>query len=90
MHEVDELLTLSFGHISRRIEPYQTDRPIIREYLAHLRLDLFLEVFSEILFAFILKIPIVADSVRLVPILRLRIIETELDAGLLRGGGKFF
>jgi hypothetical protein len=50
----------------------------------------FIEVLLKILFGVVRKIPIVTDGVRFVPILRLRVIEAELDAGFLRRVGELF
>ena len=37
-HKLDQLGGLLFGHIARRIEPDQTQRPVIGEQLFYLRL----------------------------------------------------
>ena len=67
-------------HHARRVEPDQTDRAVAGEQLLHLRLGFVSQVLVKILLVVGSEIPGVAGAVRLVPVLRLRVVEAEPDA----------
>ena len=78
-HHVGELLGALFGHQSRRVEPDHAERAVLREDLARLRRRLVAQVLIEVLLVVGAEVPGVARAVRLMPILRLRVIEAEFD-----------
>ena len=79
MDEVHKRAALLRRDASRRVEPDQADRAIVGEELAHLRLNIILDVPREI-FARLVVVPVVAITIGMVPVLCLRIVEAELDA----------
>ena len=70
------------GHHARRIEPDQRHRAVAGEQLAHLRLGLLAQVLVVVLLLVRAEVPVVAGAVRIVPVLRLRVVEAEADAAL--------
>ena len=68
------------GHHARRVEPDQRDRPVAGEQLADLRFRFAAQVLVVVLLFVRAEVPGVAGAVRLVPVLRLRVVEAEPDA----------
>ncbi len=90
MNKIDQLLAVLAADVAWRVEPDQPYRAVVRQQLAHLRLDLFFQVFRKALFALVRKIPVIADRVGLMPVLRLRVVEADLDPGLMSRVRKLF
>ena len=70
---------LAYIHHARRIEPDQAHWAVVAQQFLHLRLGLSAQVLVEILAVVRAEIPGVSGAVRLVPVLRLRIVEAEPD-----------
>ncbi len=84
-YHVGKLAGALLGHEARRVKPDQTQRAILRQQFAHLRKGLVAQVLIEILLVIRAEIPGVSRTVGFVPILRLRIVETEFDAAFGAG-----
>ena len=69
------------------VEPYQADRPVLREQFAHLGFGFVFEIIGEV-FGRGVKIPVVPRGVGVVPVLILRIVEAEANAVFLAGFGQ--
>src|SRR5262245_61469376 len=78
-HQLREQLGALFVHQARRVEPDHAERAVLREYLAHLRQRFVSQILIEVFLVVGAEVPCVARAVRLVPILRLRVVEAELD-----------
>ncbi len=87
--QLDEARATLGGHQVRRIEPDQADGSVVGEQLAHLWQRLVTQIAVEVLLVIRLEVPVVAGAVRLVPILRLRVVETEFDIAFGAGRLEF-
>ena len=76
------------GHHARRVEPDERDGAVAGQQLAHLRLRLAAQVLVVVFLVVGAEVPGVAGAVRLVPVLRLRVVEAEADAALRAGVGE--
>ena len=84
--ETGERLALFQGNGDGGVEPYQADRPVLREQFAHLRFGFVFEIIGEV-FCRGVKIPVIPRGIGVVPVLILRIVETEANAVFLAGFG---
>src|SRR6266516_5083324 len=75
--DVDEALAALRRHHARRVEPYEADRAVVGQDLAHLGLGLVAEILVVVLSVVRTEVPGVAGAVGFVPVLRLRVIEAE-------------
>src|SRR5713101_308397 len=87
MHQVGQLPALFRRDDARRIEPDQSDRSVIGEQLSDLWFDFVLQVAREVFLTYVRPVPCVTVAIGLVPILRLRVVEAQLDAASLAGAG---
>ena len=85
--EAGEGLALFQGNRDGGVEPYQADRSVLREQLAHLGFGFVFEIIGEV-FGRGVKIPVVTRGVGVVPVLILRIVEAEANAVFLTGFGE--
>ena len=84
---VDELPRLSPGHVLGRVEPDQPDGPVLRKDLADLGQPLVAHVAGEVLLRRVV-VPGIARRLGVVPVLFLRVVETQTDASLAAGPGQ--
>ena len=85
--EAREGLALFQGDGDGGVEPYQADRSVLREQLAHLGFGFVFEIIGEV-FGRGVKIPVVPRGVGVVPVLILRIVEAESNTVFLAGFGE--
>jgi len=90
VNQVGELLALLGGDVARSIKPDEAHRPVVREQLADLRNHFLVVVALKILLGIVGEIPVVANSIGFVPVLRLRVIEAHFQTGALAGRGQIF
>ncbi len=87
MNEVDEVAGLPGRDGSARIEPDGGDWAVVGEEFTNPREGFASQVARKT--AGGSELPGIADGVGLMPVLRLRVVETEAHAGSLAGGGAF-
>src|SRR6185437_8982181 len=76
MHKVDQGSALLGRDAARCVEPDQADRTIIGKQFAYLRFDVVFDIAREVL-VFLDEVPIIAVAVRMMPVLRLRVVEAK-------------
>ena len=87
-HDAGEAMRAVAGHHARGVEPDQRHRSITGQQLSNLWLGLAAEVLVVVLLVVRRKVPGIAGAVRLVPVLRLRVVEPEADAAARAGVGQ--